>query len=57
MKKFISHEEIKKLKNELMVWKSPEVRARFKQVGSMLPDMAIKDLELKIKRLKRGEDI
>jgi hypothetical protein len=50
-------EEIKKLKNELKEWKSPEVRERFKQVDSMLPTVKIKELEQKIKRLKRGEDI
>ena len=50
-------EEIKKLKNELKEWKSAEVRERFKQVDSMLPTVKIKELEQKIKRLKRGEDI
>jgi hypothetical protein len=50
-------EEIKKLKNELKEWKSQEVQARFKQVDSMLPIVVIKELEQKIKRLKRDEDI
>lgn len=50
-------EEIKQLKKELKEWKSREVRERFEKVDSMLPTVVIKELELKIKRLKNGEDI
>ena len=50
-------DEIKRLKKELKEWKSQEVKERFERVGSQLHIVAIKDLELKIKRLKRGEDI
>lgn len=53
----IMTEEIKKLKDELKEWKSQEVQERFKQVDSMLPTVVIKELERKIKCLKRGEDI
>lgn len=49
--------EIKKLKEELKSWKSQEVRERFESVGSISHIVAIQDLEYKIKRLKRGEDI
>ncbi len=50
-------DEIKRLKKELKEWKSQEVKERFERVNSQLHIVVIKDLELKIKRLKRGEDI
>ena len=50
-------DEINRLKKELKKWKSKEVKERFERVNSLLHIVAIKDLELKIKRLKRGEDI
>lgn len=50
-------EEIKKLKQELKEWKSQEVRERFESVSSMAHIAVIQDLEYKIKRLKRGEDV
>ena len=53
----LAEEEIKRLKQELKEWKSQEVRERFESVGSMAHLVHIEDLELKIKRLKRGEDI
>jgi len=49
--------EIKRLKKELKEWKSQEVKERFERVNSQLHTVTIEDLELKIKRLKRGEDI
>lgn len=49
--------ELQQLKKELRDWKSQEVRERFESVGSMRHIVVIKDLELKIKRLKKGEDI
>jgi hypothetical protein len=49
--------EIKRLKKELKEWKSQEVKERFERVNSQLHIVTIEDLELKIKRLKRGEDI
>lgn len=49
--------EIKKLKLELKSWKSVEVRDRFNSVNSELPSVVITEIEDKIKRLKRGEDI
>ncbi len=50
-------EEIKRLKKELKDWKSQEVKERFERVNSPLHIVTIKELEQKIKRLKRGEDI
>lgn len=49
--------EIKKLRKELKSWKSAEVQERFKAVGSLLPEVVISEINCKIKRLKRGEDI
>jgi len=49
--------EIKRLKKELKEWKSQEVKERFKRVNSQLHLVAINEIEHKIKRLKRGEDI
>ena len=50
-------EEIKRLKKELKEWKSQEVKERFERVNSQLHIVTINELEHKIKRLKRGEDI
>jgi hypothetical protein len=50
-------DEIKKLKKELKEWKSQEVKERFERVNSQLHIVTINELEHKIKRLKRGEDI
>jgi hypothetical protein len=50
-------EEIKRLKKELKEWKSQEVKERFESVNSKLHIVNINELSLKIKRLKRGEDI
>ena len=49
--------EIKRLKKELKEWKSQEVKERFERVNSQLHLVAINEIEHKIKRLKRGEDI
>lgn len=49
--------EIQRLKQDLKEWKSNKVRERFEAVNSCLHLVAIKDLEYKIKRLRRGEDI
>jgi hypothetical protein len=49
--------EIKRLKKELKEWKSQEVKERFESVSSQLHSVTIKELQDKIKRLKRGEDI
>jgi uncharacterized small protein (DUF1192 family) len=50
-------DEIKRLKKELKEWKSQEVKERFERVNSQLRLVAINELQHKIKRLKRGEDI
>jgi len=50
-------DEIKKLKKELKEWKSQEVKERFERVNSQLHIVTINELQDKIKRLKRGEDI
>jgi hypothetical protein len=50
-------EEIKRLKKELKEWKSQEVKEQFEMVNSQLHIVIIKELQHKIKRLKRGEDI
>lgn len=50
-------DEIKRLKKELKEWKSQEVKERFERVNSQLHLVTINELEHKIKRLKRGEDI
>jgi len=50
-------DEIKRLKKELKEWKSQEVKERFERVNSQLHLVIINELEYKIKRLKRGEDI
>jgi hypothetical protein len=50
-------DEIKRLKKELKEWKSQEVKERFEAVNSHLHIVTINELERKIKRLKRGEDI
>jgi len=50
-------DEIKRLKKELKEWKSQEVKERFERVNSQLYLVTINELEHKIKRLKRGEDI
>ena len=50
-------DEIKRLKKELKEWKSQEVKERFERVNSQLHIVTIKELQHKIKRLKRGEDI
>ena len=50
-------DETKKLKKELKEWKSQEVKERFERVNSQLHIVTINELEHKIKRLKRGEDI
>ena len=50
-------DEIKRLKKELKEWKSQEVKERFERVNSQLHIVTINELEHKIKRLKRGEDI
>ncbi len=49
--------EIKNLKKELKEWKSQEVKERFERVNSTLHIVKIKEIEYRIKRLKRGEDI
>jgi len=50
-------DEIKRLKKELKEWKSQEVKERFERVNSQLHLVTINEIEHKIKRLKRGEDI
>jgi hypothetical protein len=50
-------EEIKRLRKELKEWKSQEVKERFERVNSQLHIVTINELQYKIKRLKRGEDI
>lgn len=50
-------DEIKRLKKELKDWKSQEVKERFESVNSLIHIVTIGELEYKIKRLKRGEDI
>jgi hypothetical protein len=50
-------DEIKRLKKELKEWKSQEVKERFGRVNSQLHLVTINELQHKIKRLKRGEDI
>jgi hypothetical protein len=50
-------DEIKRMKKELKEWKSQEVKERFERVNSQLHIVTINELEHKIKRLKRGEDI
>ena len=50
-------DEIKRLEKELKEWKSQEVKERFERVNSQLYLVTINELEQKIKRLKRGEDI
>ena len=50
-------DEIKRLKKELKEWKSQEVKERFERVNSQLHIVTINEIEHKIKRLKRGEDI
>ena len=50
-------DEIKRLKKELKEWKSKEVKERFERVNSQLHIITINEIEHKIKRLKRGEDI
>jgi hypothetical protein len=50
-------DEIKRLKKELKEWKSQEVTERFERVNSQLHIVTINELQNKIKRLKRGEDI
>jgi hypothetical protein len=49
--------ELKKLKQELKEWQATEVKERFERINSELHTVVIKELQLKIKRLKRGEDI
>jgi hypothetical protein len=49
--------EIRTLKKELKGWKSQEVKERFERVNSQLHIVTIKELQHKINRLKRGEDI
>jgi transposase len=49
--------EIKRLKKELKEWKSQEVKERFEIVNSQIHIVTINELEIKIKRFKRGEDI
>jgi hypothetical protein len=49
--------EIERLKIELKEWQSQEVKERFNIVNSQLPAVMIRELKLKLKRLKRGEDI
>lgn len=46
-------EEIKRLKKELKVWKSQEVKERFERVNSQLHIVTINELQHKIKRLKQ----
>ena len=50
-------DETKKLRKELKELKSEEVKNRFERANSYLHLALIKDLELKIERLKRSEDI
>ena len=50
-------DEIKRLKKELKEWNSQEVKERFEKVNSQLHIVTINELQHKIKRLKRGEDI
>lgn len=50
-------EEIKRLKKELKEWKSQEVKERFERVNSQLHIITINELQHKIKRLKRGQDV
>ena len=50
-------DEIKRLKKQLKEWKSQEVKEWFERVNSTLHLVTINELEHKIKRLKRGEDI
>lgn len=50
--------EIKRLKQELKELNSNEVKERFQKDNDLaLHSTYIKDLECKIQRLKRGEDI
>lgn len=50
--------EIKRLKQELKELESNEVKQRFEKDKSLvLHNVYIKELQMKIKRLKRGEDI
>jgi uncharacterized small protein (DUF1192 family) len=53
----IMTEEIKRLKQELKEWKSQEVKDRFERVNSQLHIITINELQHKIERLKRGEDV
>ncbi len=53
----IKTEEIKRLKKELKEWKAQDVKERFESVNSMLHIIKINEIEIKIKRLRRGEDI
>jgi tripartite-type tricarboxylate transporter receptor subunit TctC len=55
--KNIMTEEIKRLKQEIKKWKSKEVKERFERVNSQLHITTINELQHKIKRLKRGENI
>ena len=50
-------QEIKILKKELKEWKSQEVKERFERINSQLHVVTINELQHKIKRLKRGDDI
>jgi hypothetical protein len=50
-------DEIKRLKKELKEWKSQKVKERFERVNSQLHIVTINELQDKIKRLKRGDDI
>lgn len=50
-------QEIKRLKKELKEWRSQEVKERFERVNSQLHLVTINELQHKIKRLNRGEDI
>ena len=50
-------EEIKRFKKEVKEWKSQEVKERFERVNYQLYIITINQLQHKIKRLKRGEDI
>lgn len=45
-------DRIKSLEKELADWMSSDVKARFEQVGSSLHIQKIKEIKLKIKRLK-----
>ena len=50
-------DEIKRLKKELKELQSKEVQERFERENSLMHKVYIKELQQKIKRLKRGEDI